>query len=277
MESPLLDVWLRRPLSALGVVHIFQRRALVRRWHEGFPTIHTEGGLPGSENAGIVAFIRERLVDLGEDPRGLAKDPKQRVPTPVSLLLEMVHGGGSANQGMQEDDHRQIHAFRICPGRDIPDRHVTKKRTVFKARAESPCREFCGQHLTNFDYSGSGLQAWLRDFCRDNYEHILFKQRGSCSCVWVHEDGVGSKLLPRIMIVEISSDFRSRIVATANRKDSESPAASASFKILDPDGAGMFAGKSGGHRIYRVFSILDEESNEVLWLQTVELQDLGIT
>ncbi|KAJ7891936.1 hypothetical protein B0H14DRAFT_2687709 [Mycena olivaceomarginata] len=58
----------RRPLSALGVVHIFQRRALVRRWHEDFPAIHTEGGPPGSQNAGIVAFIRERLVDLGEDP-----------------------------------------------------------------------------------------------------------------------------------------------------------------------------------------------------------------
>ncbi|KAJ7323219.1 hypothetical protein DFH08DRAFT_817791 [Mycena albidolilacea] len=101
----------RRPLSALGVVHLFQRRALVRRWHEDFPAIHTEGGLPGSENAGIVAFIRERLVDLGEDPRGLSKDPKdteERAPPPVSLPLEMIHGRESANQGMQEDHHRQI-------------------------------------------------------------------------------------------------------------------------------------------------------------------------
>ncbi|KAJ7881510.1 hypothetical protein B0H14DRAFT_3857722 [Mycena olivaceomarginata] len=101
----------RRPLSALGVVHLLQRRALVRRWHEDFPAIHTEGGPPGSENAGIVAFIRERLVDLGEDPRGLPKDPKDaegRVPTPVSLPLEMIHGGESATQGMQEENHRQI-------------------------------------------------------------------------------------------------------------------------------------------------------------------------
>ncbi|KAF8211155.1 hypothetical protein K438DRAFT_26040 [Mycena galopus ATCC 62051] len=58
----------RRPLSALGVVHVFQRAALVRQWNDDFPVIHTEGGLPGSERAGIVAFIRERLVDLGEDP-----------------------------------------------------------------------------------------------------------------------------------------------------------------------------------------------------------------
>jgi hypothetical protein len=32
---------------------------------EDFPAIHTEGGLPGSDSAGIIdiAFIRERLVD----------------------------------------------------------------------------------------------------------------------------------------------------------------------------------------------------------------------
>ncbi|KAJ7168616.1 hypothetical protein C8R46DRAFT_1033825 [Mycena filopes] len=59
----------RRPLSALGLAHIFQRTRLERQWHEDFPAIHTEGGLPGSESAGIVTFIRERLVDLGEDPR----------------------------------------------------------------------------------------------------------------------------------------------------------------------------------------------------------------
>ncbi|KAJ7018214.1 hypothetical protein C8F04DRAFT_1405093 [Mycena alexandri] len=58
----------RRPLSALGLVHVFQRRRLQRQWNEDFPAIHTEGGLPGSESAGIVAFIRQRLVDLGEDP-----------------------------------------------------------------------------------------------------------------------------------------------------------------------------------------------------------------
>ncbi|KAJ7705655.1 hypothetical protein B0H16DRAFT_1482279 [Mycena metata] len=58
----------RRPLSALGLVHVFQRRRLKRQWDEDFPAIHTEGGLPGSESAGIIAFIRERLVDLGEDP-----------------------------------------------------------------------------------------------------------------------------------------------------------------------------------------------------------------
>ncbi|KAJ7590003.1 hypothetical protein C8J56DRAFT_1048173 [Mycena floridula] len=57
----------RRPLSALGIMHIFQRRTLVRNWHEDFPTLRTEGGLPGSKSAGIVAFIRERLVDLDED------------------------------------------------------------------------------------------------------------------------------------------------------------------------------------------------------------------
>ncbi|KAF7355817.1 Short-chain dehydrogenase/reductase family protein [Mycena venus] len=65
----------RRPLSALGIVHMCQRRRLIRQWHEDFPDIHTEEGRPGSESAGIVAFIRERLVDLGEDPRGT--EPRQ--------------------------------------------------------------------------------------------------------------------------------------------------------------------------------------------------------
>ncbi|KAJ6506819.1 hypothetical protein C8R45DRAFT_1069769 [Mycena sanguinolenta] len=67
----------RKPLSALGVVHLFQRRTLVRQWYEDFPAVQTEGGLPGSANAGIVAFIRKRLVDLGEDPRVIDQRPRE--------------------------------------------------------------------------------------------------------------------------------------------------------------------------------------------------------
>ncbi|KAK7022611.1 hypothetical protein R3P38DRAFT_1121802 [Favolaschia claudopus] len=59
----------RRPMTALGIAHIFQRGALIRQWNQDFPAIRTEGGLPGSANAGIVAFIRDRLVDLDTDPR----------------------------------------------------------------------------------------------------------------------------------------------------------------------------------------------------------------
>ncbi|KAJ7234812.1 hypothetical protein C8J57DRAFT_1479845 [Mycena rebaudengoi] len=54
----------RRPLAALGIVHLFQRRGLIKQWHEDFPALHDEGGRPGDASAGIVAFIRERLVDL---------------------------------------------------------------------------------------------------------------------------------------------------------------------------------------------------------------------
>ncbi|KAF7367177.1 Short-chain dehydrogenase/reductase family protein [Mycena sanguinolenta] len=78
----------RRPLSALGVVHLFQRRALVRKWSEDFPAIHTEGGLPGSQNAGVVAFIRERLVDLGADPREIEQRPRE--PSRVSRFQPKV-------------------------------------------------------------------------------------------------------------------------------------------------------------------------------------------
>ncbi|KAF7324902.1 Short-chain dehydrogenase/reductase family protein [Mycena kentingensis (nom. inval.)] len=66
----------RRPLSALGIIHVFQRSGLTRRWHEDFPAVESEGGLPGSENAGIVAFIRERLVDVGSDARQDANKEK---------------------------------------------------------------------------------------------------------------------------------------------------------------------------------------------------------
>ncbi|KAF7346615.1 hypothetical protein MSAN_01799000 [Mycena sanguinolenta] len=77
----------RRPLSALGVVHLFQRRALARKWYEDFPAIQTEGDLPGSENAGIVAFIRERLVDLDEDPRDIEQRPRvSRVRAKIGRL-----------------------------------------------------------------------------------------------------------------------------------------------------------------------------------------------
>ncbi|KAF7348871.1 Short-chain dehydrogenase/reductase family protein [Mycena venus] len=54
----------RRPLSALGIMHLFQRRSLIKKWHEDFPALHDEGGHPGDTSAGIVAFIRQRLVDL---------------------------------------------------------------------------------------------------------------------------------------------------------------------------------------------------------------------
>ncbi|KAJ6575843.1 hypothetical protein B0H10DRAFT_2199224 [Mycena sp. CBHHK59/15] len=63
-----------------GLVHIFQRRSLVQKWHEDFPALHTEGGRPGSESAGIVAFIRERLVDLDD------KEDHESPLTPVGDL-----------------------------------------------------------------------------------------------------------------------------------------------------------------------------------------------
>ncbi|KAJ7855995.1 hypothetical protein B0H13DRAFT_2283577 [Mycena leptocephala] len=80
-----------RPLSALGLAHLFQRRALVRRWHEDFPTIHTEGGLPGSELAGIVAFIRERLVDVDEEPRATEDDQEHREAAGLHVYQQYNH------------------------------------------------------------------------------------------------------------------------------------------------------------------------------------------
>ncbi|KAJ7850226.1 hypothetical protein B0H13DRAFT_2284852 [Mycena leptocephala] len=67
----------QRPLSALGLIHIFQRNTLVRRWHADFPALRTEGGVPGSESAGVVAFIRERLIDIDEEPPTITKNDRE--------------------------------------------------------------------------------------------------------------------------------------------------------------------------------------------------------
>jgi hypothetical protein len=93
----------RRPLSALGIVHIFQRRSLVRQWHEDFPTLHSEGGLPGSGSAGIIAFIRERLVDVGDDPRSNHESPNDLEAQTVPETLTSTGGE------MREANHRTLH------------------------------------------------------------------------------------------------------------------------------------------------------------------------
>ncbi|KAJ7893416.1 hypothetical protein B0H14DRAFT_890896 [Mycena olivaceomarginata] len=73
----------RRPLSALGLAHIFQRHTLARQWHADFPALRTEGGQPGSESAGVVAFIRERLIDIDQEPQMATKNDleAQRPPS----------------------------------------------------------------------------------------------------------------------------------------------------------------------------------------------------
>jgi hypothetical protein len=45
--------------------------------------LRTEGGQPGSESAGVVAFIRERLIDIDQEPQMAAKNDleAQRPPS----------------------------------------------------------------------------------------------------------------------------------------------------------------------------------------------------
>ncbi|KAJ7617766.1 hypothetical protein FB45DRAFT_214510 [Roridomyces roridus] len=74
-----------RHLSALGMAHIFQRGTLIRRWHEDFPKLHTEGGQPGSKDAGVVAFIRQRLLDVGPDPKD-DDDNDDKISRPLSEM-----------------------------------------------------------------------------------------------------------------------------------------------------------------------------------------------
>ncbi|KAJ7634971.1 hypothetical protein FB45DRAFT_1056923 [Roridomyces roridus] len=93
----------RRPLSALGLIHIFQRRALIRRWHADFPALRTEGGMPGTRAAGIVAFVRERLIDVGEyeDVGGVVVEPQRR-DEEEDLEKESLFDPAATAQGQQQ-------------------------------------------------------------------------------------------------------------------------------------------------------------------------------
>jgi hypothetical protein len=68
---------------------MFQKRTLMRNWCDDFPSLHTEGGLPGSESAGIVAFLRERLLDV-DDPNSkpVAADARPRAPISPPVVME---------------------------------------------------------------------------------------------------------------------------------------------------------------------------------------------
>ncbi|KAJ7820814.1 hypothetical protein B0H14DRAFT_3472001 [Mycena olivaceomarginata] len=78
--SILYFAFAKRPLSPLGLAHIFQHRPLMENWHEDFPAICTEGGKSGSETAGVVAFIRDRL--LGVEKEYGVKQSKEDDPAP---------------------------------------------------------------------------------------------------------------------------------------------------------------------------------------------------
>ncbi|CAK5266973.1 unnamed protein product [Mycena citricolor] len=90
--SVLYFLLARRHLSALGALHIFQRGTLIRRWHEDFPQLLEEGGQPGSESAGVVAFIRERLLDVHEGNSGLPEtgDSGSRVKRDEMETVQLV-------------------------------------------------------------------------------------------------------------------------------------------------------------------------------------------
>ncbi|KAJ7128309.1 hypothetical protein C8R44DRAFT_873034 [Mycena epipterygia] len=95
----------RRPLSALGAVHIFQRRALARQWHRDFPALHSEGGRPGSESAGIVAFLRDRLMDLDSDSE---HDHPSNLDAKIGLNCTIYSGTNTHVDGestKKEDKH----------------------------------------------------------------------------------------------------------------------------------------------------------------------------
>jgi hypothetical protein len=74
----------------------------MEKLHEDSPTLRTEGGDPGTENAGVVAFLRERLVDLDDDDEthdlealnmGYGKEPKEGTPRTIPQDYSMGYNG----------------------------------------------------------------------------------------------------------------------------------------------------------------------------------------
>lgn len=57
----------KKPFSALGVVHVFQRKHLLEALRVEYPAFRNEGGQPGSDGAGVVAFVRKHLIDIDVD------------------------------------------------------------------------------------------------------------------------------------------------------------------------------------------------------------------
>jgi hypothetical protein len=128
-------------------VDIFQRRSLIKRWHEDFPAVHDEGGRPGDTSAGIVAFIRERLVDIDpvevQDEKDAMSDDieaqngmqvhsaRQEVQLncvphmPLSLERDVFinHAGRESSTSLSRSDTSQEHL--IWTGYRLDDIHLT--------------------------------------------------------------------------------------------------------------------------------------------------------
>jgi hypothetical protein len=93
----------KKPLSTSGLIDYFQRERLHKAFHKDYPLIRKEGSSPGDENAGMIAYLRERFVDIedgeenkkGSDHGSLAEhegahndEPKAR---PESSHLPSYH------------------------------------------------------------------------------------------------------------------------------------------------------------------------------------------
>ncbi|KAJ6480390.1 hypothetical protein C8R45DRAFT_1155415 [Mycena sanguinolenta] len=102
----------RRPLSALGIVHIFQRKALIRKWHEDFPALHSEGGRPGSESAGIVAFLRERLVAVDDDD--IPEDDLEAQNSSTAEYATIRTAERETNNDDTIDENESVHSDDTC-------------------------------------------------------------------------------------------------------------------------------------------------------------------
>ncbi|KAJ7330952.1 hypothetical protein DFH08DRAFT_815036 [Mycena albidolilacea] len=90
-----------RPLSPLGFIDFFRCRTPIRRWSEDIPAFRTEGGQPGTENAGIVAFMRKWFMDIPSESPKTKDVESQHLPEDVTQVKEMQEkGNGVSSSGL---------------------------------------------------------------------------------------------------------------------------------------------------------------------------------
>ncbi|KAJ7201423.1 hypothetical protein GGX14DRAFT_544777 [Mycena pura] len=74
-----------------------------RNWQQDFPALRTEGGQPGSEQAGIVAFLRERMVDVDDDDRDGPAARPEKDESAIPLVAVLPHAPVELEDKSMED------------------------------------------------------------------------------------------------------------------------------------------------------------------------------
>ncbi|KAH8813951.1 hypothetical protein DL96DRAFT_508426 [Flagelloscypha sp. PMI_526] len=86
-----------KPLSRFGIAHFIFRERLRRGTRENYPRFFEEGGQPGQQDAGVIAFIREHLLGVISDD--LPTQPYTSSNSPTALNPAMANTGSGQALG----------------------------------------------------------------------------------------------------------------------------------------------------------------------------------